>query len=352
MSRSGRAGLRSSVLGSCIALVALLAGGCALGTGDDKKHAVELAERLYPGQLRLIGARTLFPQSTGSEVTFAVKDDPDAVVRLRIDSGKGNCERERCEGALTEAVTRGRKQAAEFRLMRSAFERCGHPIIGLGPTASEPWVAATLTNDNVTAVLGELGRCAVGWSASLTAAGSPPQSDGSYGLPVGARALRVKVVRPDVAQRRPAADPAWPTLARLTTSKLQAALAKRTYFTAAFTLRDGRDDPVTSGIAISRTFEDRQAFGRRVQKHVGDRLRLTRPGVALSSYNGVWSLEPGRIDRFTGYVLFCDEPAHDRTCLGDHAVRVTVDDNGVPVSDLQIIRGVREGNGPLRLPSN
>ncbi|QXJ21219.1 hypothetical protein AGRA3207_002051 [Actinomadura graeca] len=352
MGRSGKKGLRRPVLGSCIALVALLAGGCGLGTGDDKRRAAELAERHHPGQLRLIGARTLFPETGGSEVTFAVRDDPDAVVRLRIDAGKGRCGRERCEDALAGAVARGREQAAGFRLLRTAFARCGHEIIGLGPAAGEPWIAAALTNDNVTAVLGELGRCAAGWSAALTAAGSPPRSDGSYGLPAGSRALRVRLVRPDVARKRPAGDPASPTLARLTSSRLQASLAGRTYFTAAFTLRDGRDEPVTSGLAISRTFEDRQAFGRRVREQVGGRLRLTEPRAVIASYDGVWSLEPGRIDRFTGYVLFCEDPAHDRTCLGDHAVRVTVDEDGRPVSDLQIVRDVREGNGPLRLPTS
>ncbi|TDD98196.1 hypothetical protein E1298_00365 [Actinomadura rubrisoli] len=330
----------------------MLAGGCALGTGNDKKRATELAERLYPGQLRLIGARTLFPETNGSEVTFAVRDDPDAVVRLRIDGKKALCDRKPCEGALTEAVARGRKQAAEFRLMRSAFERCGYQIIGLGPTVGEPWVTADLTNDNVTAVLAELGRCAVQWSAALTANGSPPQSDGSYGLPAGTRSLRVKLVRSDVARGRPSGDPKAPALARLTAGKLQAALSKRTYFAAGFTMRDGRDEPVTSGISISRPFEERQAFGRRVRTAVGEQLRATHPQATVTSYNGVWRLEQGRVDRFTGYVLFCDTPGHDRNCLGNDAVRVTVDEQGVPVSELQFVPNVREGNGPLRLPPN
>ncbi|WP_131735502.1 SCO7460 family lipoprotein [Actinomadura roseirufa] len=343
--------MRNSALGSCIALVALLAGGCALGTGKDKKGATELAERLYPGQLKLIGARRLFPETTGSEVTFAVKDDPDAVVRLRIDGKNGHCDRKPCEGALTEAVARGRRQAGEFRLLRSAFERCGHEVIGLGPTLTEPWVAADLTNDNVTAVLGELGRCAVRWSASMTAHGSPPRSDGSYGLPAGDRALYVRIVRPEVAGKRPGTDPKLPTLARLTTTKLQAALARRAYFTVGFTTREGRDEPVTSGITVTRPFDERQAFGARVQAAVSERLRLTEPQAKVASYNGVWRLKQGRIDRFTGYVLFCDGAEQGRTCLGDHAVRVTVDERGEPVSDLEIIRNVREGNGPLRLPS-
>ncbi|WP_216651359.1 SCO7460 family lipoprotein [Actinomadura litoris] len=351
MSGSGRTRMRTSALSSCVALVALLAGGCAVGTGDDRKRAGELAERLYPGQLRVLGARTLFPQTTGSEVTFAVKDDPDAVVRLRVDGENKTCERKSCEDALVKAVAQGRRQAAEFRLLRASLERCGHQIIALGPTAGEPWIVMSLSNENVTAVLDELGRCAARWSKALTANGSPPASDGSYGLPAGSRALRVRIVRPDVARGRPA-EGSGPTMARLTSTRLQAALAKKTYFTAAFTVRDDRDEPVTSGLAVSRSYEDREAFGRRVQAAVGERLRAERPNAKVTDYVGVWRLEPGRIDRLTGYVLFCEGPEQGRTCLGDHAVRVTVDERGTPVSGLTIVENVREGNGPLRLPQN
>jgi len=339
-----RKGAAGTIIGAC---VAMLAAGCALGTGTDRKAAQELADRLFPGELRLLGARTLVPETTGSEVTFALTSDPDAVVRLRIDAKKGHCDRKPCETALTDAVTKSKAQATEFRLLRTALERCGHQIIALGPSA-EPWIAVELTNANVTSVLTALGRCAAQWSAGSSA----PTSDGSYGLPEGTRSLRVHLVSPQVANDRPQAKPELPTMARLNQNKLLAALSRHTYFTAGFVLRGDQQNPVAAGITVARTYQDREAFGRSVRTAVAERLRQTYPDAEVVDYTGVWSLQTGRIDRFTGYVLFCEHADPGRRCMGDHAVKVTVDEGGTPVGGMEIVRDVRDGQtGPLRLPT-
>lgn len=74
--------------------------------------------------------------------------------------------------------------------------------------------------------------------------------------------------------------------------------------------------------------------------------------MTVTGYQGVWRLEPGTVDRLKGYVLFCEGPVDPRGCLGDHAVAVTADLQGNPVGEFQMIRNVREGRGPLRLPQN
>jgi len=63
------------------AIVSLVA---ARGAGNSRRTAQDLADRLFPGQLTVIGSRSLFPQDSGSEVTFSVRDDPDAAVRLAV----------------------------------------------------------------------------------------------------------------------------------------------------------------------------------------------------------------------------------------------------------------------------
>ncbi len=102
--------------------LAVLLGACGVvGTEDDRRAAEELAEKHHPGQLTAIGARTLFPGTGGSEVTFAVTDDRDAVVRLRIDTDKargGLCDGKDCAGVLADAVRRGSRPRTSVRSRR------------------------------------------------------------------------------------------------------------------------------------------------------------------------------------------------------------------------------------------
>ncbi|WP_239081429.1 hypothetical protein [Streptomyces sp. SID9727] len=53
-------------------------------TKEDRAYAEELAETYCPGVLRVIEAHTPVPHSGGSEITFAMTDDSDAVVRMRV----------------------------------------------------------------------------------------------------------------------------------------------------------------------------------------------------------------------------------------------------------------------------
>ncbi|MFD3410164.1 hypothetical protein [Streptomyces cyaneofuscatus] len=103
--RQWRAAATCVLAGSLVALL----GACGVvTTKEDRRAAEELADKHFPGQIKAIGARTLLPGTGGSEVTFAVADDRDAVVRLRINADKGTCESRECAGVLTEAVARGR----------------------------------------------------------------------------------------------------------------------------------------------------------------------------------------------------------------------------------------------------
>ncbi|MEU5370695.1 hypothetical protein ABZ362_17250 [Streptomyces sp. NPDC005951] len=338
--RRWRAGLTGALAGSLVVLL----GACGVvDTKDDRRVAEELAEKHFPGQLKAIGARTLFPGSGGSEVTFAVTDDRDAVVRLRIDTDeadRGMCDRKDCAGVLAEAVERGRQQAEDFRTLRDAFDACGYEIVALGPTGTPPYVVAELTNATVTKVLGAIGECVQRWVTASGAGSALAKAQASY----------VNVVSPSVADRRDRGKGAWPTMMRLTRSDLLASLTKHAYFSASYEIEAGRVD-TTGSARIVRPFRERQKFGDTVQNAVKEQLRATYPRVVVSDYQWIWRLEPGRVDRQTGYVLFCPEPGARGRCVNaDDAALVTTDERGNPVGKIRLVHDVREGTGALRLP--
>lgn len=341
MAASRRRQWRAALTGALAGSLVVLLGGCGVvGTEDDRRAAEEVAAKHFPGQLKAIGARTLFPGTGGSEVTFAVADDRDAVVRLRIDADAGTCDRKECPGVLAEAVKLGRAQADDFRTLDGAFDACGYEVVALGPTGTPPHVVAELTNATVERTLGEIGDCVQRW---VTASGA----DSTLGK---AQASFVNVVSPEVAGRRDRGEDSWPTVMRLTRSDLLASLTRHTYFSASYEIDAGRVD--TAGSArVVRPFREREKFGDTVQNAVKEHLRASYPRVVMSTYQWIWRLEPGRVDLQTGYVLFCPEPDGRGRCVNsDDAVLVTADENGDPVGKMRIVHDVREGTGTLRLP--
>ncbi|MEV1044003.1 hypothetical protein [Streptomyces sp. NPDC049916] len=335
--RQWRAALTGVVAGSLV----LLGAGCGvIGTKDDRRAAKELADKHFPGQLQVVGARTLFPGPGGSEVSFAMTGDRDAVVRLRVDADAGTCDREDCAGALAEAMERARAQAEGYRTLREAFDACGYEVVALGPTGTPPYVVAEFTNATVAKRLQEIGECVQRWVAASDA-------DSPLGK---AKATYVNVVSPEVAERRDRGEDSWPTLMRLTSSDLLASLTKRAYFSASYEIGAGRVDTTGSARAV-RPFRERQKFGETVQHAVRERLRATYPRAVVSDYQWIWRLEPGRVDRQRGYVLFCPEPGPRGRCVNsDDAVLVTTDEHGNPVGELHVVHDVRDGSGALRLP--
>ncbi|MET8725838.1 hypothetical protein ABZV81_01445 [Streptomyces parvus] len=338
--RRWRAALTGALAGSLV--VAL--GACGVvDTKDDRRAAEELAETHFPGQLKAVEARTLFPGSGGSEVTFAVTDDRDAVVRLRIDTdaaGGPMCDRKECGGVLAEAVQRGRQQAEDFRTLRGAFDACGYEVVALGTTGTSPYVVAELTNATVTRVLGEIGECVQRW-VTASGAGSALAK---------AQASHVNVVTPSVADRRDRGKDSWPTVMRLTRSDLLASLNKHAYVSTSYEIEAGRVD-TTGRARVVRPFREREKFGETVQNAVKEQLRATYPRVVMTTFQWIWQLEPGRVDRQTGYVLFCPEPGARGQCVNpDDAALVTTDGRGNPVGKIRLVHDVREGTGALRLP--
>lgn len=338
--RRWRAALTGTLAGSLVVLV----GACGVvDTDDDRRAAEKLAEKHFPGQLDAIGARTLFPGSGGSEVTFAVTDDRDAVVRLRIDTDgadEGTCDGKDCAGVLAEAVKRGRQQAEDFRTLRGAFDACGYEVVALGPTGTPPYVVAELTNATVAKVLGQIGECVHHWITASGADSTLARAQGAY----------VNVVSPSVADRRHRGEESWPTVMRLTRQDLLASLTKQAYFSASYEIVAGRVD-TTGSARVVRPFRERQKFGDTVQNAVKEQLRATYPRVVMSTYQWIWRLEPGRVDRQTGYVLFCPEPDARGQCVNsDDAALVTTDERGTPVGKIRLVHDVREGTGMLRLP--
>ncbi|MFF7339911.1 hypothetical protein ACFZAT_21575 [Streptomyces sp. NPDC008163] len=142
-------------------LAAALAGcGWVTTTEEDRAYAEKPAAKHHPSVLRVIDAHTLLPRSGGSEITFAMTDDPDAVVRMRVDADAGTCDTHDCRGVMDEAVERGRRDAAALRGLLGAFRRCGHEVVAVDPQTGAPWIAASPTNATVTGLLKDIGACA------------------------------------------------------------------------------------------------------------------------------------------------------------------------------------------------
>ncbi|MFI6347962.1 SCO7460 family lipoprotein [Streptomyces sp. NPDC050560] len=328
-----------------VPLVLLLASGCATTTKADRRAARELAEKVYPGELRVVRAGTLFPETSGSEVTFALRDDPDAAVVLRMDAKRDDCGGEPCEEALRSARDSGERAAADWRALDTAFAGCGHRVLGVtaaGGSVSEPWIAAPLTNDTATAALTEVGACLQAWARALP-------GDGEAGRRTG---MSVHIVAPEHARGLPGGRDGDPTVLRMSSRRLLAALSKHTFHTASFRWHGDTPVPGSGQLVRTQPFEEGQRFADRARGSVAAWLAAEHPDAAVvDAWSGVWHLAPGRVDRLRGYVLFCaGKPAAGQRCYGDRAALVTVDPQGRLRGTPAVLDGIRDERGALRLP--
>lgn len=331
--------------GTVVTVLALLVSGCGvLSSKADRQRAQELADAVHPGELRVVGARKLFPETTGSEVTFALRGDPDAFVRLRVDAGDDRCGGLPCAQALRDARRQGEAAAAEWRAMKAEFADCGYEVhaatVSRG-AVTDPWIAHALTDDNVTDVLARIGDCLESYSRSLPA-----------GQTAGRTSMTVHIAHPSTVRGLPAGREDEPTLVRKTRRKLGAALAGRASYAVTYAWREGVVRPETGTARIVLPFEERQKFNDRVHASTSEWLRSKHPDAKVSRvYGGAWTLRPGRVDRMRGWVLFCKGPEEqEKRCLGNHALAVTVDAKGRLTGEPAVVENVREGRGALRLP--
>ncbi|MFF9339848.1 MULTISPECIES: SCO7460 family lipoprotein [unclassified Streptomyces] len=343
MARSLRDAARR--LAGVLALVLAGAGltGCGtFSTGDDRKRAEEIAERVAPGALEVVGVRNLFPQTGGAEVSFRIKGDADAVVRLRVDAGKDDCEGRSCDERLTAAIARARLAAGDFRVLRREFGACGYEVHALSADGTGPWISAPLGADTVRPLVASVGECL---DRLARARGGPAPA---Y--------LSVKVAPPDRVADLPG-DPGQPSLMRLTGGERLGALAGGTYHRVGFRAGpDGRVDRATGEVDLVQPFSERQRFGDAVRASAEEWLRTEAdpplPRAVAAEYTGVWKLLPGRVDRVGGWVLYCERPEGQRpVCLGRHALAVTAGLDGSLTAEPRVFHGVREGDGPLGLPT-
>jgi hypothetical protein len=329
----------------------LAAVGCGTGK-QDRRAAEELAERLYPGRLTVVAVRTLAPASSGSEVTFALAGDADAVVRLPIDSAARTCDGQPCEQRLTRAIEEARTRAETWRLLSGTFERCGHPVIGVDEALEDPWIAAAPTNATVRALLAELGDC-VRRFAQARDRRDVKKPD--Y--------ISIHMAAPEVARGRPAGDRELPGLLRMTDRRLMIALAARPYLIASYKAPPGQTSVPPASVTFQRPYADEQAFEKKIRNAVAARLRSEFPQARVAHVGGLWRVEPGTVDRLTGHALFCDPAPEgtlrdsaraDRRCQdnADHAVIVTADPQGNLVGRFRVLRDVRDEQGRVRLPTD
>lgn len=340
MAGSRGRGLKAGLTGLLAGSLVVLLGACGvISTKDDRALAVRLADQHFPGRLKVIGARTLYPGTGGSVITFSVTDDRDAVVRLRVDSDSGTCNYKACDEAISDAVAQGRARAAELRTLIGTFKECGYEVVGYDPAGGgNPYIVAQPENATIGRVVADVGACVERWVAA-SGPGSQLSKKGGVG---------VNLVSPGVAEHRDTGKESWPTAMRMSSPELMASLSERPHHAVSFLIGDGRI--TTSRAYIARPFDMQQKFNRNVEHAAREKLERTYPQAVVRNYPISWRLDPGRVDRHTGYVLFCERPVGKEYCAGDHAVRLTTDLRGKPVGESRVVRDVRIDGGALRLP--
>jgi hypothetical protein len=337
--------------------LAVLVSGCGTGGEEDRGRAGELAEEVYPGELTVIGSRSLFPADDGSEVTFAVKGDPDAVVRLRVDDEKGTCDRRSaCAPALRAAREKAETEAEAWRALKREFARCDFDVLGvkIGGTLVEPWIASEVNDGNVEALLLKIGTCLEQYGQVVSRPrpqqGPTPSPGASPGAPrtaVPPATVTVNIVSPSVVGDLPRGGKDRPTLVGKTSTELHAALSRRTHHAAAYRWADGGIAPEPEYARLVMPFEEKQEFLETVHTNVAGWLRPYEPDVVVSEYAGLWRLVEGSADRMAGYVQYCDEPRGERpACVGDHTLHVTADRSGRLVGEPVGTRKLRADGSP------
>ncbi|MFJ2635480.1 hypothetical protein ACIO6U_26510 [Streptomyces sp. NPDC087422] len=297
-----------------------------LGTRRQRRTAARMGDRLFPGRLAVYGARSRFPAAGGAEVMFRVTDDPDAVVRLRVDRAEPE------EDELRKAVADALDRARTWRDLDAAFREGGYEVYALGNVVAEPWIAADPRNGTVDDLLTRIAACLTRWS--------------------GATPTTVLIAHPDLVAGLKDRDPSAPTLLRVTARRRLAALSgQRPYYRAWFEWRDGVPVPGSGRLDLVRPFDDSQRFAAAVEASAAAWLAEAVPEATVCSATGVWRLLPNRVDRVTGFVLYRDEPEPGPVYLGKHALRVTTDLDGALVGDPTVLPHVREGRGRLHLPA-
>lgn len=272
--------------------------------------AAAAAARYFPGQLRVISARSLFPAGGGAEVLLRVADDQDAFVRLRVDRTGPS------EARLAEAVGEARDAAERWRGLRDALGARGFEVHALGRMVGDPWIAAELTNGTVTDILA-----------------------GVRGVQPGGSVL---VADPAVVRRLPE-ERGLPTLLRLTSRRRLAVLSGAGPYYRASSGADG-GAPVLS---LLRPFALQQAYEAAVAASARRWLAAHVPGAEVAAVMGVSRLLPGRVDRIRVHVVLRDGPG----APADHALAVTTDLAGALTGDPPVLlRDLRGPAGLLRLP--
>ncbi|WP_327288544.1 hypothetical protein [Streptomyces sp. NBC_01198] len=285
-----------------------------------KRLAAGAADRGFPGRLAVISARPCFPASGGAEILFRVRDDPDAVVRLRVDRAAPS------QARLAEAVEEGLAAARRWRALAAALHAGGHQVHALGRIVADPWIAAAPTNDTVADLLAGLRDClAAGPEAPPTA---------------------VMVADPVVVRSLPRErDPSLPTLLRLNANRRLAALSgRRPYYRASF------DAAGAPELSLVHPFTDWPRYEAAVTASAAGWLARTGSGAGVAAVMSHTRLVPGRVDRLRVHVVLHDGPRQGRAALGDHVLTATTDLDGAFAGEPTVLRDVRDGTGPLRLP--
>lgn len=327
---------RRSLLAGTVGL-ALAGAGCSQ---DATGEAQRMADELFPGQLRVLSARTEFGGGPipgwVTRATYAVNDDPDAYVTVVSLS----------EPSLRRAVDVGRWAAEDFRLLDRSLAAEGIRLAARSAATEKKrggivQVELAITEQTRRDAVAGLDRALTAWHRASEATS---QVD----------LVQLKVVDPGAGDRAPTADRKLPRLATMTLPARLDALARSQRFTASVSSSENPGRlTVRSSLMPVLSEEQTGAAVAAVRAAADEWLRTTgQPGVVVEP-NLVWSfLLANNLTTIRSYAMICPEA---RPVCGVNAADLillgcTVDLVSMTVTEVTRIEPRRHSRGGMVLP--
>lgn len=312
------------------ALFALLA-SMALASCADRKGSIEaatrLAEKVYPGQLEVIGTQL---QKTHYDVIFAVKGDPFTRIRLSMDSDPLACRfGTECEKRLRRAYVEGRHRGKQLKAMNQAFRKCGVPLLATRPM-----------NDNSAYVV-ELDLGVTDQRPALDRLAACTRTFAEiYGEPIRHNFLIVRLRAGKPAQ---APDPV--------TSETRLPHERRHEPAYWIHVDPAHADLPQDALRIDRSVIADGPVHDKLVAAAQALLKKSKPGAVMRWPYTIWKpeLDPQRIDIVRAYMMACSEDREGR-CREDLAIRVTYDLSADTLGEITLIEAPEGASGLPDLP--
>ena len=318
----------------CLPLLACLLAGCGDRQGSIDA-ALALAEINYPGQLELYDTHL---QKDHYDVVFAIKDDPVTRIRFGVDRDPTQCRSgTRCEVRLRSAYANGVAAGAKLKALDQALRECGVTALGIDETYITPAFRTIIELDIDPAApqrsLDRLTACIAAFRQAL-----PPDATSAQ------HSLALRIL------------PTEKTGGALTTPlTFETRLASERAAEASYLANiDPADEHLSAGkLRLNPHYLKDDELRARLIQAARRTLDDDPVGghVPQLSFLSETQLDPHRLDVIRTYILACSkhEPGKGPR-KKDIAVRMRYDLQSRDVSELTILRDIRDERGRMTLP--